>query len=228
MVLTVILHVYRPEREVGSVMPPRPSGQVLLLPFGSCCIFAMLQTMSGRGKRRTVELSGRICAMTCVEDEYTRVISSNEFYKKQIAWCIETVGSFWEFIRVDRHGVRPTRVNMTVRFCMSWLSGQDCTTWTARQVFRWLQLTVGSDRPAHSLMYVAWSNRMDPCPIVGPVMTFTDSPDRAPSRLSLPPPKSCSRREPPSKRKAVAATVSSPIVSSSADHVVIDAEEINM
>ena len=43
MVLTVTLHVDRPEREVGSVMPPRPSGQVLLLPVGSsrdclpCC-----------------------------------------------------------------------------------------------------------------------------------------------------------------------------------------------
>ena len=94
--------------------------------------FALLQTMSARGKKGTVELPGRICVMTCVEDDYTRVISSNEFYKKQISWCIETVSSFWEFIRVDRHGVRPTRVNMTIRFCMSWLSGQDCTTWTAR------------------------------------------------------------------------------------------------
>ena len=188
----------------------------------------MLQTMSGRSRKRTENLSGRICAMTCVEDEYTRVISSNEFYKKQISWCIETVSSFWEFIRIDRRGVRPTRVNMTIRFCMSWLSGQDCTAWTASQVFRWLQLTVGSDKAAHSLMYVAWSNRMDPCPVVGPVITLADSPDRAPSRLSLPPPRSCSRRGSPSKRKAVAATVSSPIVSSSVDQVAVAAEEINM
>ena len=94
--------------------------------------FTMLQTMSARSKKRTVELSGRICAMSCVEDDYTCVIFSNQFYKKQISWYIETVRSFWEFIRVDRHGVRPTRVNMTIRFCMSWLSGQDCTTWTAR------------------------------------------------------------------------------------------------
>ena len=209
-------------------MPPRPSGQALLLPFGSSCIFAMLQTMSARSRKRTVELPGRICAMTCVEDEYTRVISSNEFYKKQICWCIETVSSFWEFIRVDRHGVCPTQVSMTIRFCISWLSGQDCTTWSARRVFRWLQLTVGAGKTAHSLMYVAWSNRMDPCPIVGPVMAFTDSPDRAPSRLSLPPPRSYSRRESPSKRKAAASAVSSPIVSASADQVTAAAEGINM
>ena len=187
----------------------------------------MLQTMSANDRKRTFKLPGRICAVTCVEDDYTRVISSGEFYKKQVSWCIETVAAYWEFIRVDRHGVCPTQVPMTIRFCMSWLSGLDCTNWVARQVFHWLRKTVGSGKATHSLMYVAWSNRMDPCPIVGPVMAFTDSPDRAPSRLNLPPRASYQRRAASSKRKAVA-SVSSPVVSSSAEHPVIATDDANM
>ena len=79
--------------------------------------------MSAAGKKRNLNLPGRVCAMTCMEDDYTRVISSSAL--KQISWCIETVGTFREFIRVDSNGACPTRVHMTIRFCISWLSGQD-------------------------------------------------------------------------------------------------------
>ena len=113
----------------------------------------MLQTMSATDRKRTLELSGRVCAVTCVKDDYTRVISSGEFYKKQISWCIKTVATFWEFIRVDRHGVCPTRVHMTIRFCISCLSGRDCTNWTARQVFHGFnKLSVPGNLRIHSCM----------------------------------------------------------------------------
>ena len=183
--------------------------------------------MSARGKRKTPVVPERISAVTCVDDNYTRVISSNAFYLKQISWCIDTVGVYWNHVRIGRRGVWPDRVHMTIRFCISWLLGQDCTGWSAHQVHYWLKHNIGVSTPSHSLMYVAWSSRMDPCPIMAPARALLDPPNRALSRLSLPPPRAYHRFGPPSKRK-ISPTVSQPKSSSDVVSAVVVSEDVHV
>jgi len=161
----------------------------------------LVQVMSTSRKKKSPVVPEPICAVRSVDDAYTRVVSSNAFYLKQISWCIDTVGTYWDYVRVGRRGVWPNEVHMTIRFCISWLLGRDCTTWTAHRVHAWLKQNIGLGTPSHSLMYIAWSSRMDPCPLSSPAKAFVDRPNRALSRLSLPPPRAYKRYGEVSKRK---------------------------
>ena len=84
MVLTVTLHVDRPEREVGSVMPPRPSGQVLLLPFGSSCVSLP-------------------CCRRCLLVAKREFSSCRDVFVSCLAWRMTTRGLFpaVRFIKAD-------------------------------------------------------------------------------------------------------------------------------
>jgi len=168
-----------------------------------CGCPVVLQIMSANHKRKAPVKPERVVAVSCVDDNYIRVISRNAFYLAQISWCIDTVGVYWEYVRVGRRGVWPAQVHMTIRFCISWLVGQDCTCWSAHRVHSWLKQHIGVSTPSHSLMYIAWSSRMDPCPVVAPARAMMDPPNRALSRLSLPPPRVYHRFGPPVKRKVI-------------------------
>ena len=147
----------------------------------------MSQAMSGSRKKERKSKVSPICAVSSLDDEYTRVVSSNSFYLKQVTWCVDVVGDYWAHIRAKRNGVWPSRVPMTIRFCISWLAGRDCTAWTAHQVHFWLKHNIGESPASHSLVYVAWGNKMDPCPRVGPARTLLNNPRvyRAVSRMNL-------------------------------------------
>ena len=170
-------------------MPPRPSGASLLAIWSVQTSFALSQVMAASRKKSKKSKVSPICTVSSLDDEYTRVVSSNSFYLKQITWCINVVGDYWVHVRSKRNGVWPPRAPMTVRFCISWLSGRDCTTWTAHQVHFWLKHNIGADQASQSLVYVAWANKMDPCPRVGPAKTLLNNPKvyRAVSRMNLAP-----------------------------------------
>ena len=148
-----------------------------------------MQVMAAFHKKDRKSTVSPICAVSSLDDDYTRVVSSNAFYLKQITWCMNVVEDYWTFICRKRNGVWPQQVPMTIRFCLSWLSGRDCTTWTAHQVHFWLKHNVDKRQPSHSLVYVAWANKMDPSPLVEPVRDLLDNPRvyRAVSRMKLSP-----------------------------------------
>ena len=195
-----------------------PLDQVVqvLLPFGRFDRLVLLQIMSVSGKEKSSEDPKRICAMCSMDDDLTRVISKTSFYMKQISWCIDTVGKYWSWVLLERRGVWPEKVHMTIRFCISWLLGSDATTWSARKVHHWLQHNVGVGNVNTSLMYVAWSTKMDPCPLSAPGCAIVPDPRvyHAISRLSLPPPRRYEPYGPSSKRRAVAAATRGKVVTS--------------
>ena len=83
-----------------------------------------------------------VFAKYVLSDGLVRMISTQKFYLKQIEWCVKSVSEFWRHIVRVRHGVWPNVVPMSLRFCISWLNGFDCTDWTARQVCCWLKSNV--------------------------------------------------------------------------------------
>ena len=145
--------------------------------------------MAASRKKNRKSAVSPICAVSSLDDDYTRVVSSNAFYLKQITWSVTVVEDYWTYICSKRNGVWPSRVPMTIRFCVSWLSGRDCTTWTAHQMHFWLKHNVDKSQPKHSLVYVAWASKMDPCPRAEPARTLLNNPRvyRAVNRMKLSP-----------------------------------------
>jgi len=79
-----------------------------------------------------------------LRENLVNVISSQRFYLKQMQWCVESINDFWQHIVHVRRGVMPNVVPMSLRFCISWLTGNDCTNWNAREVCGWLQRNAGN------------------------------------------------------------------------------------
>jgi len=86
-----------------------------------------------------------IYANYALRDGLVHMVSSQKFYFKQMQWCMESVSDFWLHIVRVRRGVLPDEVPMSLRFCISWLTGYDCTNWSAREVCGWLQHNIGHD-----------------------------------------------------------------------------------
>jgi len=184
---------------------------------------------ASRKKKSRKSTVSPICAVSSLDDDFTRVVSSNTFYLKQITWSINVVEDYWTFICSKRNGVWPSEVPMTIRFCISWLSGRDCTAWTAHQVHFWLKHNVDNSQPSSSLVYVAWASKMDPCPRAGPAKALLNNPRvyRATSRMQLSPVKRFHRYGYEEVMQAVPAfpTDKSPF---SVDSSVLDPMNINL
>ena len=146
-----------------------------------------------------------IVANYVLREDLVHVVSSQTFYLKQMQWCVESINDFWNHIVHVRRGVMPNVVPMALRFCISWLTGNDCTNWNAREVCRWLQHNVGNDITP---MYITWRRNnnvhrvMDPS---GRPAVYT--PLRMPT-ITLPPPQFLfPAMEPPEDADASAAAV---------------------
>ena len=133
----------------------------------------------------------RVCAHYQSEDQLVRWVSSHSFYLKQMTWSVETVTEYWRDTMRKNRGKYPFLIPMHIRFCMSWLSGIDCTNWTARRCCVWLSHRLSRGYRFTSLMYMAWIHRADPCPLVStarPPWSRLNIPTVV-GRVHLPPPK---------------------------------------
>ena len=117
-------------------------------------------------KRAVVSDVDRVCAHYQTEDQLVRWISSHSFYLKQMTWCVEEVTHYWRSAMRQHRGRYPYHVPEHIRFCMSWLSGIDCTGWSVRQISIWLNHRLGRGHKFETLMYLAWIHQNDPCPLV--------------------------------------------------------------
>ena len=132
----------------------------------------------------------RICAHYQTEDQLVRWRSSHSFYIKQMTWSVETVTQFWRDTMYQSRNY-PHFIPMEVRFCMSWLSGIDCTNWTTERCCVWLSHRFSRGHRFSSLMYLSWIHRVDPCPVVSsarPPWSRLNVPIVL-GRVHLPPPK---------------------------------------
>ena len=125
--------------------------------------------MSSRRKPKRAQVvdQDRVCAHYQTEDQHVRWISSHSFYIKQMTWCVEEVTSYWRSTMRQYRGRYPYMVPDHIRFCMSWLSGLDCTGWSVRQICIWLNHRLGRGHKFETLMYMAWIHQSDPCPLAG-------------------------------------------------------------
>ena len=117
-------------------------------------------------KRARVVAADRVCVHYQTEDQLVRWISSHSFYLKQMTWCVEEVTRYWRSTMRQHRGMYPYMVPDHIRFCMSWLSGIDCTNWSVRQICIWLNHRLGRGHKFETLMYMAWIHQSDPCPLV--------------------------------------------------------------
>ena len=104
-------------------------------------------------------------ATLACDDDTVRVTSSYEFFRKQIRWCVDTLDHYWALCRSRNNGVWPDQVPRSVRFCLSWLIGTDCTGWTARQIHSWMHRRLGTDGNMGNVMttvYMQCAYRFDP------------------------------------------------------------------
>ena len=88
-----------------------------------------------------LEKDRRIFASRSDTDAFVRVCSSASFYKRQIEWSILTVARYRRFILVNRRCMLPDSIPATVRFCLSWVIGHDCTSpkaWPTDKFHAWL------------------------------------------------------------------------------------------
>ena len=132
----------------------------------------------------------RVCAHYQTEDRLVRWRSSHSFYLKQMTWSVETVTQYWRDIMHSSRNY-PHFVPMEIRFCMSWLSGIDCTNWSTEKCCVWLNHRFSRGHKFSSMMYLAWIHRVDPCPIVStarPPWSRLNIPTVV-GRVHLPPPK---------------------------------------
>ena len=123
--------------------------------------------MASSSNRRAPTFSPpeRVFAKLVVNDGLVRFVSTQKFYLEQIKWCVKTVSDYWRHLVRHRNGVWPTEVPMTLRFCISWLTGYNHLDWTAREVCSWLQRNIGlsTEGPnAASIAYVTWAHSGDP------------------------------------------------------------------
>jgi len=138
--------------KVCSVIPPRPSHlrRVLIGRF-TCCLqnsptYDELNASASGYYLDYLEEGRRIFAARSSTDDFVRVCSSTSFYKKQIAWSIMTVSRYWHFILINRKCRFPDSVPATVRFCLSWIIGHDCTdpkAWPTDKFHAWLYEKLG-------------------------------------------------------------------------------------
>ena len=121
--------------------------------------------MASSSRRNASSAPERVFAKLVVSDGLVRVVSTQPFYLEQIKWCVKTVTDYWRHLVNTRNGVWPEEVPMTLRFCISWLTGYNHLSWSANEVCRWLQRNLGlsTEGPhAASIMYVTWSHRGEP------------------------------------------------------------------
>ena len=77
---------------------------------------------------------------------FVRVCSHDAFYIAQIDWSINTVAKYWYTIVSKREHMLPASVPLTVRFCLSWIIGHDCTNtveWPTHKFHSWLHTKLG-------------------------------------------------------------------------------------
>ena len=145
-------------------MPPRPGDKSFCLLVVRSCI-ACVQLMS-KGERIPVPSHVRRTAHSVhatmeFEDGTVRMTSSHEFFRKQMRWSAHYVQDYWHGIVHSNNGVWPPEAPMTVRFCLSWLVGVDCTLWTSRQVHSWMHRKLGKDGSPLATIYMTWAYRPD-------------------------------------------------------------------
>ena len=104
---------------------------LLVVDFNPVCT----QLMSSRRLPRRTKIRGvdRVCAHYQLEDQLVRWVSSHSFYLKQMTWSVEAVTRYWRSTMRQNRGRYPHAVPDHIRFCISWLSGIDCTNWTVEQ-----------------------------------------------------------------------------------------------
>ena len=120
-------------------------------------------------------------------DDQVRWISSNEFFIRQMEWCLESVTSYWQW-RVRKALYEPCEIPMTIRFCVSFLSGIDCTGWTVRELLAWFYHRFGRGRKFTSVMHIAWKSQRGPTPILEATRAARRGATRAPRKVRLPAP----------------------------------------
>ena len=132
-----------------------------------------------------------ITAYFDADDRKVRWMSSNDFYLRQMKWCVSTVTNFWRDSMRRRRGVWPTNIPLTIRFCMSWLSGIDCTNWSVRHVCRWLTQRLSRGHRFTSMMLIAFASQRVPESVEECARTQLRRPSShlRTSRLRLPPPR---------------------------------------
>lgn len=134
-----------------------------------------------------------IYANYMLREGLVHVISSHKFYLNQMQWCVASIRDFWQHIVRVRRGVLPDQVPMALRFCISWLTGYDCTHWSAREVCVWLKHNVGHNPNGPNgvtPMYINWGygngHRVNDLPKTESPTKFT--PLRVPTTMTLPTP----------------------------------------
>ena len=156
-----LLLVEGTETKVGSVMPPRPDDRNLLSSGRSnvVCSQTMASSDSNGSAFKTPKRRERVFAKYVLRDGLVRVISTQKFYVKQMQWSVKCVTDYWRHLNRVRHGVYPDEVPMSLRFCISWITGHDYTDTSAREICGWLNRNMGPtmDGPdAATIMYLTW------------------------------------------------------------------------
>ena len=153
---------------------------------------------SRRLPRKTkVRYVDRVCAHYQSEDQLVRWVSSHSFYLKQMTWSVQEVTRYWRFTMRQNRGRDPLGVPDHIRFCMSWLSGIDCTNWTVDQICVWLRQRLSRGPKFETVMYMGWIHNCDPCPLVdsaSPPWSRVNIPTVL-GRMHLPPPNFIKRVE---------------------------------
>ena len=169
--------------------------QLLVVDFNPVCT----QVMSSRRlpRKTKVRYVDRVCAHYQSEDQLVRWVSSHSFYLKQMTWSVQEVTRYWRSTMRQNRGRDPLGVPDHIRFCMSWLSGIDCTNWTVDQICVWLSQRLSRGPKFETVMYMGWIHKCDPCPMVdsaSPPWSKVNIPTVL-GRVHLPPPKFISRVE---------------------------------
>ena len=89
-------------------------------------------------------MKGRIFVAKAVRDNFTRVCASTQFYSKQLEWSIATVCRYWEQTLANPLNV-PLEVEETAAFCLSWIIGTDCTSWSPFKLHIWFRAKLGCE-----------------------------------------------------------------------------------
>ena len=129
-----------------------------------------------------------VFATIAFEDGTVRMTSTHEFFCKQMRWSAHVVQDYWHKVIHTQKGVWPSEVPTTVRFCLTWIVGIDCTSWTPRQIHGWMNRKLGADGSPMATVYMTWAYRPDPRPLtrtyVPMIVSHTNTTD-----VRLPPPR---------------------------------------